>query len=51
MEYICAGLIKTKRLKKLRLIMEGTQIGDYSANYLAKCLLKIRTLTSVDLNL
>lgn len=31
--------------------LEGTYIGDYAANYLASCLLKIRTLTSVDMNM
>jgi|JI10StandDraft_1071094.scaffolds.fasta_scaffold50044_1 hypothetical protein len=48
---ICTGLLSTKKLKKLKLILDSTKIGDYSANYLATCLLKIRTLTSVDLNM
>ena len=50
-QYICAGLIQIKRVKKLRLNLEGTLIGDYSANYLATCLLKLRNLSFVDLNL
>ena len=50
-QYICAGLIQIKRVKKLRLNLEGTLIGDYSANYLATCLLKLRYLSFVDLNL
>lgn len=48
---ICTGLLSTKKLKKLKLIFEDTKIGDYAANYLATCLLKIRTLASVDLNM
>lgn len=48
---ICTGLISTKKLKKLRIIFDSTKIGDYAANYLATCLLKIRTLTNVDLNM
>ncbi len=50
-QYICAGLIQIKKIKKLKLNFEGTLIGDYSANYLASCLLKLRSLHSVDLNL
>ena len=48
---ICTGLLSTKKLKKLKLVFESTKIGDYAANYLATCLLKIRTLMSVDLNM
>lgn len=35
----------------MKLNFEGTKIGDYAANYLASCLLKLRNLHSVDLNL
>ena len=48
---ICAGLIQVKKVKKLKLNLEGTRIGDFAANYLASCLLKLRSLSSVDLNL
>jgi hypothetical protein len=48
---ICTGLLSTKKLKRLKLILDSTKIGDYAANYLATCLLKIRTLTNVDLNM
>lgn len=50
-QYICAGLIQVKKIKKLKLNLEGTLIGDYAANYLASCFLKVRYLMSVDLNL
>lgn len=50
-QFICAGLIQVKRIRKLRLNLEGTLVGDYAANYLASCLLKLRNLSSVDLNL
>lgn len=48
---ICQGLLTTKKVKKLKLILEATKIGDYAANYLASCLLKIRGLSAVDLNM
>ena len=48
---ICAGLISVKKVEKLKLNFEGTKIGDHAANYLASCLLKLRSLSSVDLNL
>jgi hypothetical protein len=48
---ICTGLLSSKKLKRLKLILDSTKIGDYAANYLATCLLKIRTLTNVDLNM
>jgi hypothetical protein len=38
-------------VEKLKINLEGTRIGDYAANYLASCLLKLRSLSSVDLNL
>lgn len=50
-QYICAGLIKGKKIKKLKISLENTKVGDYSANYLAGCLLRLRNLTNVDLNL
>jgi hypothetical protein len=50
-QFICAGLIQVKRIRKLKLNLEGTLVGDYAANYLASCLLKLRNLSSVDLNL
>jgi len=50
-QYICAGLIQIKKIKKLKINLEGTLIGDYSANYLASCLLRLRNLNLVDLNL
>lgn len=40
-----------KRIKKLKICCEATNIGDESANYLAMCLLKMRHLVSVELNL
>lgn len=48
---LCSGLVYIKKLRRLMLDLEGTYIGDYAANYLASCLLKIRTLTSVDMNM
>jgi hypothetical protein len=48
---ICAGLTCVKKVKKLKLNLEGTRVGDYAANYLASCLLKLRSLAAVDLNL
>ena len=50
-QYICAGLLKVKRIRKLKICFEATNIGDESANYLAMCLLKMRHLTNVELNL
>lgn len=41
----------TKRIRRLKIDLTGTKIGDYAANYLAGCLLKIRSLSSVDLNM
>ena len=35
----------------MKLILEATKIGDYAANYLGSCLLKIRGLSYVDLNM
>ena len=50
-QYICAGILKVKRIRKIKICCESTNIGDESANYLAMCLLKMRHLTNVDLNL
>lgn len=40
-----------KRIRKLKICFEATNIGNESANYLAMCLLKMRHLTNVELNL
>lgn len=50
-KFLCVGLNSLERLKKLKLVFEGTRIGDEAALLIAKCLLKIKTLTGVDLNM
>lgn len=32
MQCICTGLLQTKKLKKIKLILEGTLVGDIAAN-------------------
>ena len=48
---LCSGLIEMKKIKRLKLVLDGTLVGDIAANLLGKCLLKIRTLSNVELNM
>lgn len=50
-QYICQGLLTTKKIKRLKLVLEGTRIGNNAANYLSSYLLKLRGLSFVDLNM